>query len=50
LPKRPTDKSFSYAGRSYLLAEPAGLGFPLGTGYPDSIEAFNKGELQVIGF
>ena len=50
LPKRPTDKSFFYAGRSYLLAEPAGLGFPLGTGYPDSIEAFNKGELQVIGF
>jgi hypothetical protein len=50
LPKRPGDKSFSYAGRSYIFAEPAGVGFPLGVGYPDSVEAFTKGTLEVVGF
>jgi len=50
LPKRPGEKSFSYAGRTFILAEPAGVGFPLGVGYPDSVEAFKKGDLEVIGF
>lgn len=50
LPKRPGDRSFSYAGRTYILAEPAGVGFPLGVGYPDSLESFSKGKLEVIGF
>ncbi len=50
LPKRDGEKSFSYAGKTYILAEPAGIGFPLGVGYPDSIEAFKKGTLEVIGF
>lgn len=50
LPKRSGERSFSYAGRSYILAEPAGIGFPLGVGYPDSIEAFKKGTIEVVGF
>lgn len=50
LPKRAGERSFSYAGRSYILAEPAGIGFPLGVGYPDSLEAFSKGKLEVVGF
>lgn len=50
LPKEKGDRSFNYGGRSYLLAEPAGIGFPLGVGYPDSVKAFSEGELEVIGF
>jgi len=48
--KRPTDRSFQYAGKSYVLAEPAGEGFPLGTAYPESLEAFKDGKLQVVRF
>jgi hypothetical protein len=49
-PLRATDKTFSYAGKTYVLAEPAGEGFPLGTAYPESLEAFREGKLQTIRF
>jgi hypothetical protein len=48
--KRQTDRTFKYGGKSYVLAEPAGEGFPLGTAYPDSLDAFKDGKLQVVSF
>lgn len=48
--RRETDRTFKYGGKSYVLAEPAGEGFPLGTAYPDSLEAFKDGKLQVVSF
>ncbi len=50
LPKFKGDRSFTYGGKSYILAEPAGEGFPLGMAYPESLEAFKDGKLEVIAF
>jgi hypothetical protein len=50
IPKRDTDRTFKYGGKTYVLAEPAGEGFPLGTAYPESLQAFREGKLQVVSF
>jgi len=44
------DKSFKYKGRSYVLAEPAGIGYPLGSAYPYSLSSFSTPDLEVVSF
>jgi hypothetical protein len=37
VPSKPGDDLFVHKGYTYVMAEPAGIGFPLGKGYPESV-------------